>query len=56
LYYFGKEAPEIPNKLLNIIKKGPNHKCNFHQDLIDDYLLWIQEMKPGLVGNPFDYP
>lgn len=54
--YFGREAPEIPHKLSCIIKKGPGHKCNFSLDVIDEFLRWIQEMKPGLRGYPFDYP
>jgi len=55
-YYFGRDAPKIPGNISCVIKKGPGHKCNFSQDVIDEFLRWIQEMKPGLGGYPFDYP
>jgi len=55
-YYFGRKAPKIPEHLLCLVKKGPGHKCNFSQDVIDRFLQWIQEKKPGIRGTPCDYP
>lgn len=37
-YYFGRKALEIPESLSCLIKKGPGHKLNFSQDVIDEFL------------------
>ncbi len=54
--YFGRNAPKIPNHLLILVKKGPGHKWRFPQRLVDQFLEWIQEKKPGIKGEPCDYP
>jgi hypothetical protein len=54
-YYFGREAPEIPGSLHYLIKKGPNHKCEFPQSVIDLFLSWIQGMKSGINAYPCDF-
>lgn len=54
-YYFGREAPKIPEALLCLVKKGPFHKCKFSQEVIDRFLQWIQREKPGIHGFPSGY-
>jgi len=54
-YYFGRNAPKIPESLLCLIKRGPSHKCNFSQDVINEFLRLIQEKKLGINGYPCGY-
>jgi hypothetical protein len=54
-YYFGKVAPKIPENLLCLVKKGPNHKCGFQQGMIDSFLRWIEGMKAGVYGQLYDF-
>ncbi len=51
-WYFGSNAPNIPNNLASIVKKGQGHKCNSKPPVIEDFLEWINSMKPGIHGNP----
>jgi len=52
-YYFGKNTILVPAQYRIIIKKGPGHKCNFPQYVIDDFISWIKESyKPGIYGEP----
>jgi len=53
--YFGRNAPEIPVSLSCLVKKGPDHKCNFSQDIIDRFLVWIEGKDCGLSGFPCGY-
>lgn len=55
-HYFGRNAPKIPDHLLILVKKGTGHKCNFPQQVVDQFLQWIQKKKPGITGEPCDYP
>jgi len=54
-YYFGRNAPKIPESLLCLIKRGPSHKCNFPQDVVNEFLRWTQEKKLGINGYPCGY-
>lgn len=54
-YYFGQSAPKIPEHLTYLIKRNAGHKCNFPQDIVDSFLKWIQEWKPGIHGYPCRY-
>jgi len=55
-YYFGRKGPEIPDQLSCLIKKGPGHKCNFSQQVIDRFLQWIKGKNLGINGDPCGYP
>lgn len=53
-YYFGKEAVPVPEKLLEIIKKGPGHKCNFEPGVVERFVTWIERgRKTGKHGDPY---
>lgn len=55
-YYFGKDAIDIPEEFLSIIKKGPGHKSNFNEFLINELIEWLREnYKSGKKGNPFNF-
>lgn len=53
--YFGSKAPKIPEHLMELIKKNSGHKCNFPQNIVDSFLKWVQEFKPGIYGYPYGY-
>ena len=53
-WYFGRNAPQIPGELIEIIKKGPSYKCRFSPTLVSDFLSWIQSKDTGIHGIPFD--
>ncbi|MDO9160633.1 MAG: hypothetical protein Q7U45_14430, partial [Burkholderiaceae bacterium] len=38
-FYFGKKAVKIPLDFLEIVKKGPGHKSNFNNDLIENFVM-----------------
>lgn len=54
-YYFGGNAPKIPEHLLCVVKKYSGHKWNFPQDIVNSFLTWIQEWKTGIHGYPYGY-
>lgn len=54
--YFGGKAITIPNEF-NITKKGPGHRCDFDNTLINDFVKWIEGI--GLSGKtspPLEFP
>lgn len=44
--YFGNAAPEIPEDLRDLIKKGPFHKCRFKPDRVKAIEAWVMA-QPG---------
>ncbi len=54
-FYFGKNAILIPTKFKQIIKKGPGHKCKFDQELVINFIKWLEEnYTKGVNGNPYN--
>lgn len=54
-WYFGDQAPEIPNEFRSLIKKGPAHKNENDSKLIRDFVSWVSSnYRPGLHGYPRD--
>jgi len=54
-FYFGNNPVDLPEELLEIVKKGPGHKANFDPDYVDDFIQWIHSLDypPGtLLGKP----
>lgn len=55
-FYFGRNAILIQNKFTEIIKKGPSHKCNFDDNVVEEFLEWIENnYKTGIHGDPHDF-
>jgi hypothetical protein len=44
--YFGKSMPSIPDHL-DVVKRGPGHRCNFEPDVIGRFSKWANEMVPA---------
>jgi hypothetical protein len=41
--YFGeKKSIPIPRRLHGIIKKGPGHRCDFDDGLVDGFVRWVE--------------
>ena len=55
-YYFGKNAVELPESIHGIIKKGQGYKCNIPDYLIQEFLEFLSQYKPGINGNPTSWP
>lgn len=51
-FYFGKEAPELPQHLLGLVKQGPGHRGRANDDLMKPFLAWIAGYRPGIHGEP----
>jgi hypothetical protein len=55
-YYFGKDAIDVPEEFSSIIKKGPGHKSNFNESLINEFIAWLRENYiPGKTSDPFNF-
>lgn len=51
--YFGVSAPEIPDELRDVIKKGPGHKCRFDPDRAQVFAEWATSQQgSGYIGKP----
>ena len=56
-FYFGRDAVAIPERFHTIIKKGPGHKSNFDDELIEKFILWVRgTFTPGAQGVPCSFP
>lgn len=55
-YYFGDEAPTIPNELLGIRHTGIGEK-KFENEIIgDDFINWVStKFKTGIHGDPLNW-
>lgn len=54
-FYFGDRPVDLPEELLEIVKKGPGHKANFDAFYIDAFIRWIHcfGYPPAtLIGKP----
>lgn len=53
-FYFGRDAVAIPERFHSIIKKGPWHKNNFDDELIEKFITWVEgAFTPGVHGAPY---
>jgi len=51
--YFGMEAPEIPQDLHDLIKKGPGQKCRFRPERARAFEEWaVGHSERGYLGKP----
>ncbi|MCR5870356.1 MULTISPECIES: hypothetical protein [unclassified Sphingomonas] len=51
--YFGVKAPEIPEELRDLIKKGPGHKCRFSAARAEAFETWATgHPERGYVAKP----
>ena len=59
--YWGGKGPEIPAKYRNfcgfdLCKVGMGHKCNFPDDMVDEFIDWIRSLgDQGYCGAPIDW-
>ena len=51
-YYFGSEAPRLPDHLLGLVKRGPGHRCDAAPEQIDALVRWLAGFTPGVLGQP----
>ena len=51
-YYFGSEAPRLPEHLLMLVKRGPGHRCDAAPAQIDALVRWLSSFTPGVLGQP----
>ncbi len=55
-FYFGRKAISIPDKFKEVAKKGPGHKCNFDNNMVKQFITWIEDnYKTGMYGDPHDF-
>ena len=59
--YWGGEGPEIPTTYRNfdgcdLCKAGVGHKCNFPDDMVNEFVDWIRSLGyQGYCGTPLDW-
>jgi Nucleotide modification associated domain 2 len=54
-FYFGDSPVDLPEELLEIVKKGPGHKANFDPYYVDAFIHWIHSFgypPATLIGKP----
>ena len=54
-FYFGDSPVDLPEELLEIVKKGPGHKANFDTYDVDAFIHWIHSFgypPATLIGKP----
>jgi hypothetical protein len=51
-FYFGENAVPIPAKYADLVCRGRGHRCNFPEELVEDFVAWLEKCKPGQHGNP----
>jgi len=55
-YYFGTNAPTIPNEFLEICKEGIGEKKFENIQLADDFINWVTiNFKTGIHGDPLNW-
>lgn len=57
--YWGGDGPPLPEfRGHNLCKKGPAHKVNFPQTVVEDFVSWIRGIQrggdSGVCGSPLD--
>lgn len=51
--YFGVAAPEIPEELRDLVKKGPGHKCRFKPERVQAFEAWATgRPERGYIAKP----
>ncbi|MCT8947817.1 Nmad2 family putative nucleotide modification protein [Pseudomonas iridis] len=53
--YWGSNSPTIPLTLIDLIKKGPGHKCTFPPSFISEAKEWLLRQGRGCLGAPADW-
>ena len=53
-WYFGREAPLLPENFFEIVKKGPGHKNIDNINVISGFLDWLSTYGKGINGEPID--
>ncbi|MCY1292698.1 Nucleotide modification associated domain 2 [compost metagenome] len=51
-WYFGANAPDLPENLREIIKAGPGHKCTRSQEILNSLIAWLKSKPEGNSGVP----
>ena len=57
--YWGGEGPALPEfRCIDLRKRGPAHRCNFPDDVVDEVVAWIRRIQRsgdiGRYGDPLD--
>lgn len=54
-YYFGRDAPELPDRLRHIIKQGPGHRRVRDSTTVEAFVSWLrQTFATGVTGEPWE--
>jgi hypothetical protein len=54
-YYFGKEAPEVPEECKHLIHQIQGHKAfDFDTDGVEAFFKWLEGFPKGINGQPRD--
>jgi hypothetical protein len=54
-YYFGKNAPPIPEEFGTLVRDRQGCKCSHPEELVNDFVEWLQvSFTRGVHGEPHD--
>ncbi|MDY0123136.1 hypothetical protein [Sulfurimonas sp.] len=51
-WYFGDNAPLIPDEFSILVKKGPKHKINEDSEIVSKFIEWVFQFRMGIQGQP----
>jgi len=53
--YWGGRGPEMPAKFEALVCPGRNHRCNFPQELVDEFVDWLKSQERRYLGRPLEW-
>jgi hypothetical protein len=51
-YYFGKNAPHLPDTLAGIMTHGQGHRSTANDSWVEPFVQWIRTLSPVSTGTP----
>jgi hypothetical protein len=53
-FYFGENAPDIPEKYSSLVRKTQGCCCRHDPDIVRDFIAWVEQYSTGRHGLPRD--
>lgn len=50
--YWGGQSPAAPHFHMDIVKRGPGHRCRFAPETVRAFIDWFEGQPRGRLGDP----